>query len=65
MASFWTEGSERHKKIAEEFYRNIDVESPDTVTSKRLLCGPWESYCGWASTSVTYYQYNGPDVKNM
>lgn len=64
--SFWTTASERHKRIAEAYYRNIETSHPDSVTSKRMCpCLEYCSWCGWAATSVEYPEYRGPRVTNL
>lgn len=61
--SFWSDAPEEHQEIAETYYRNIRLTHPNTVTSKRMCpCLEFCSYCGWAATSVTYYDYNGPSI---
>ena len=61
--TFWTDASEKHKQLAEDFYRNIEFTHPDTVTSRRMCpCLDFTHYCGWAATTVTYYEYQGPAI---
>jgi hypothetical protein len=65
---FWTseETSSRHEEIAKTFEQNIKRYHPETVTSNGMcVCMEWCSYCSWAGTKVDYYEYNGPDVKNI
>lgn len=62
-SSFWTDGDERHKEIAETFYRNIEYDHPDYVTSDRL--SPYTHWSKWQTTCVKYYRYNGPRVTNI
>jgi len=63
---FWTEGDERHKKIAYTFYRNIEDKHPDKITS-RGMCPSLEysNECRRARTKVQYPEYTGPDVKHI
>lgn len=60
---FWTEADDRHKEIVETYYRNIEYEHPDTVSSNRL--SPYSHYSKWNRTTVKYYGYNGPNVQNI
>lgn len=59
---FWT-SDHRYEDLAREYERNIERVHPGSVTSKRMCaCLEYCSYCGWAATSVTYYDYRGPRV---
>lgn len=62
-SNFWTEADERHRKIAKKFYKNIEYDHPDYVTSDRL--SPYTAWSKWNRTSVKYYTYTGPDVKHI
>lgn len=64
MSHFWSEASDKHKKIARTFYNNIEYDHPDYVTSDRLT-SHFLHWGTWNRTSVKYYSYNGPDVKNI
>ena len=61
--SFWTEADERHKEIAETYYKNIEYNHPDFVTSDSLA--PYSKWGEWNRTTVKYYKYNGPRVSNI
>lgn len=64
--SFWNSASERHRKIAEEYHRNIETTHPDYVSSRRMCpCLEFCNWCGWAVTNVEYREYRGPDVTNI
>lgn len=64
--NFWTTADERHKEIAETFYKNIEYKHPGSVTSKRMCpCLDYCSWCGWAATAVQYPEYTGPRVTNI
>lgn len=59
---FWTEENDYHD-LARQFEQNVERTHPDIVTSKRMCpCIKYCGYCGWASTSVTYYQHRGEGV---
>lgn len=64
MSSFWTDGDERHQKIAETFYQNIEYAHPDTISSDGQGCR-WHHEDNWYSSCVKYYKYNGPRVVNL
>ena len=54
---FWREREEYHD-LVEEYERNIEVTHPDYVTSRRMCpCLKYCSWCGWATTSVVYYEH--------
>lgn len=62
--NFWSEADDRHKEIAETFYKNIEIKSPKNVTGRS---NRWVDYCGcsWCATCVKYKEYNGPRVTNF
>lgn len=63
--NFWTESDDYHE-LVKTFEQNIDIYHPDTITSDRMCpCLDYASYCGWAATTVNYYNYNGPNVTNI
>jgi hypothetical protein len=61
--SFWSDADDEHKSIAETFYRNVEYDHPDYVTSDRL--SPYAKWGEWEATAVKYYKYNGPNVTNL
>lgn len=59
---FWRENT-RYHDLVEHFDRNIERVHPPYVTSERM-CGCLEycSWCGWAASTVDYYEYRGEAV---
>lgn len=61
-AEFWRR-TERYHPLAEQFEKNVERAHPPSVTSEGMcICLNWVSYCGWAASSVDYYEYRGPSV---
>lgn len=59
---FWTQNVD-HQPLAKQYEQNIERIHPSMVTSKRMCpCLNFCHYCGWASTSVNYYEYRGERV---
>lgn len=61
--SVWTDGDDRHEKIARTFYENIEYDHPGRVSTDRL--SPYATYSKWHVTCVKYYKYNGPRVSRI
>lgn len=60
---FWMNGRDEYQELAERFERGIELQSPETVTSKRMCgCLDYCNFCGWAATTVQYYSYEGESV---
>jgi hypothetical protein len=58
---FWTTATDRHQRLAEEYYQNVEVVHPPSVTSTQLCpCLQYSHYCGRAASTVQYYAYRGP-----
>ena len=61
-SEFWRD-CEKYHNLAESFERNIELLHPNIVTSKRMCpCLEYCNYCGWASSSVNYYEYRGERI---
>lgn len=59
---FWT-SDHRYEDLARTYEQNIERTHPGAVTSKGMCpCLEYTHYCGWAVTSVIYYEYRGPSV---
>lgn len=64
-AEFWR-SCEEHHALAEHYERNIKLQHPGYITSKRMCpCLKWCAWCGWAITQVKYYDYNGTHPRNF
>lgn len=62
---FWNEYEEYHD-LAMAFDHNVERTHPESVTSRGMCpCLDFTRWCGWAATAVKYYEYRGPDVKNL
>jgi len=62
--SFWSDEGDEHQSIAEAFYRNIEYDHPDTISSDGQG-SRWYHADEWYSSCVKYYKYNGSRVVNL
>ena len=58
--SFWTSNS-KYEELVKAYEQQIETTHPNTVSSRRLCpCLGFTHECGWAASSVTYYEHRGP-----
>lgn len=62
--NFWTCGPEKYHDLVEDYYDNIKMVHPDSVTSRGMcVCLDFSSYCKYATTNVIYFDGKGVDAK--
>lgn len=63
-SNFWTEGDERHQRLARKFYEGIEYVYPDRVTSRRMC--PCLDYCHTCGHPLEgraeYIEYRGENL---
>lgn len=60
--NFWKEADDKHRKIARNYYENIEYQHPNQLSgrSPRALI-----FDDWYATSIKYPSYGGPSVNNI